>query len=197
MFVNHYRPIERIDWNVTYTVITGDVFRQKTYNRQQDLSTFVHRDHWQLCAYFSQAYYLVMSDLDSVYLFPEFNERAMFTSSTSTKEGEASKAKAQSRVAEYWKSLFEEVCFVGGALSKSEKKKPVEEQRVITTRCNINTKLTGHSHKKGSTQAMADRGYPALGIIFRTGWAVRGTHTLFDYVYNKEQLVQLAGMLFQ
>ena len=138
-----------------------------------------------------------MSDLDSIYLFPEFNEKAKLTfapvSRDGVRDGETAKAKAQSRVAEYWKSLFEEVCFVGGALTKSEKKKPVQEQREIITRCGINKNLSGHSAKKGSTQAMADRGYPALGIIFRTGWAVCGTHTIFDYAYNKKEFVMMAG----
>ena len=57
----------------------------------------------------------------------------------------------------------------------------------------INKKLSSHHGKKGSNQKMGESSIAGLAQIFRTGWAVRGTHTIFDYVAGSERMSQQAG----
>ena len=40
---------------------------------------------------------------------------------------------------------------------------------------------------------MADAGFSALGIIFRCGWLVRNQHSVFDYIYCKDRLIDQGG----
>ena len=70
----NYRVIDKNEWTVEYKIFSGNVFRQKTYNKQ-NLSSYVHKKHWQLCPYFSQAYFLIASDEDSEFVFQEFTKR--------------------------------------------------------------------------------------------------------------------------
>ena len=168
---------------MNYKHFSGNIFRQKTYN-QQNLASFVHKEYWQLCPYFSQVYYLITSDEDCQYVFPEFAKKATAT----TKDG-----KISSTVSDYWTMLFAAICTEAGSLSLKEKKNLKESGTEIKTHMDINSKISGHSDKKSSAQDMADAGFSALGIIFRCGWLVRNQHTIFDYIHNKLKLVQQAG----
>ena len=106
------RVIDKSEWTMDYKIFSGNVFRQKTYNKQ-NLSSYVHKTHWQLCPYFSQVYFLIASDDDSEYVFPGFAKKAKHTN----KDGNI-----ESTVSEYWKNLFEQICIEGGPLSQREKK---------------------------------------------------------------------------
>jgi hypothetical protein len=57
----------------------------------------------------------------------------------------------------------------------------------------VNKKLSSHHGKKGSNQKMGESSIAGLAQIFRTGWAVRGTLTIFDYVTGSERMSQQAG----
>ena len=123
---------------MNYKHFSGNIFRQKTYN-QQNLASFVHKEYWQLCPYFSQVYYLIYSDEDSEYVFPEFSKKAVSTA----KDG-----KISSTVSLYWAGLFESICTEGGSLTQKEKKKVKVSGGELKTHMNINSKITGHSEKK-------------------------------------------------
>ena len=176
--------VDKCEWTVNYKHFTGNVFRQKTYN-QQDLSSYIHKEFWQLCPYFSQVYFLISCDLASKYVFPEFAKKAL----SIKKDG-----KVESQVSEYWKSLFEELCFVQN-WTKEEKRQKLSARRKLETKMGINRFVTGHSAKKASAQDMAEAGFCALGIIFRCGWLVRNQHSVFDYIHNKLKLVQQGGKI--
>ena len=134
----NYNVMDKSEWTVDYKIFSGNIFRQKTYNKQ-NLSSYVHQKHWQLCPYFSQAYFLIASDEDSEYVFPEFAKKAKCTN----KDG-----KIDSQVSEYWKSLFEMICIVDGPLTKKEKKLDKTNRRVLQMFLDISVGLTGHSTKK-------------------------------------------------
>jgi hypothetical protein len=57
----------------------------------------------------------------------------------------------------------------------------------------INNKLLSHHGKKGSNQKMGESSIAGLAQIFRSGWAVCGTLTIFDYVTGSERMSQQAG----
>jgi len=57
----------------------------------------------------------------------------------------------------------------------------------------VNNKLSSHHGKIGSNQKMGESSVAGLAQMFRTGWAVRGTLTTFDYVAGSERMSQQAG----
>jgi hypothetical protein len=101
------------------------------------------------------------------HLFPKFASKALNTNL---------KGKIDSKVSALWMKCF------NGLL---EKFKALAEL--------INNKLLSHHGKKGSNQKMGESLIAGLALIFRTGWAVRCTLTIFDYVTGSERMSQQAG----
>ena len=105
---------------------------------------------------------------DSDYIFPDFAKRAL---------KKQTESKSDSKVSSLWSSYFTDVykSFVGLA-SK------------------MNKALTSHCHKKGASQLMAETpGVSGLAQIFRTGWEVRGFHSIFDYIVGSTVMQHQAG----
>jgi hypothetical protein len=152
----------------SYQILKVDLARQKDGPRQS-ISTYPHRDSVHQDVYFSLMYLIVMNPTYgmSKYLFPKFASKALNTNS---------KGKIDSKVSALWMDCFNDLLKKFKALAES-----------------INAKLSSHHGKKGSNQKMGESSVAGLAQIFRTGWAVRGTLTIFDYVIGSERLSQQAG----
>jgi hypothetical protein len=87
-----------------------------------------------------------------------------------------SKGKIDSKVSTLWNDCFQDLIKKFKELAES-----------------LNSKLASHHGKKGSNQKMGESSVAGLAQIFRTGWAVRGTLTIFDYVIGSERMSQQAG----
>ena len=58
----------------------------------------------------------------------------------------------------------------------------------------VNDKLTCYHGRKGANQKLAEtNSVSGLAQIFRTGWELRGFHTIFDYVIGSKMLTNQAG----
>ncbi|KAG7349398.1 hypothetical protein IV203_011995 [Nitzschia inconspicua] len=119
--------------------------------------------------YFSLMYLIVMDPTYgmSKYLLPKFAKKALSTNS---------KGKIESKVSALWTDCFNDLLKKFKALAES-----------------VNKKLSSHHGKKGSNQKMGESSVAGLAQIFRTGWAVRGTLTIFDHVIGSERMSQQAG----
>jgi hypothetical protein len=102
----------------------------------------------------------------SKYVLPKFAAKALNTNS---------KGKIESKVLALWTDCFNDLKKKFTALAES-----------------LNNKLSSHHGKKGSNQKMGESSIAGLAQIFRTGWAVRGTLTIFDYVMGSERMSQQA-----
>jgi hypothetical protein len=87
-----------------------------------------------------------------------------------------SKGKLDSKVSALWTDCFKDLLTKFKELADS-----------------LNNKLSSHHGKKGSNQKMGESSVAGLAQIFRTGWAVRGTATIFDYIIGSERMSQQAG----
>lgn len=100
-------------------------------------------------------------------LFPKFASKALNTNL---------KGKIDSKVPAFWMECFNDLLIKFKALAEL-----------------INNKRSSHHGKKGSNQKMGESSIAGFVQIFRTGWAVRGTLTIFDYVTGSERMSQQAG----
>ncbi len=141
--------------HVQFKVIEAFLQRQKD-GPEQYIPVFPHRDSYHEDYYFSLVYSLVMMENDSEYMFPTFADKAR----NETDE------KSDSKVSSHWSTVF---------------RKLLDLFKEYAGECNPG--LSSHHGKKGSNMLMANSATSAgLPQIFRTGWEVRGVHSLFDYV---------------
>lgn len=152
----------------SYQILKVDLTRQKDGPRQK-ISIYPHRDCVHQDVYFSLMYLIVMNPTYGIspYLFPKFASKALNLNS---------KGKIESKVSALWTDCFNDLLKKFKELAES-----------------LNNKLSSHHGKKGSNQKMGESSVAGLAQIFRTGWAVRGTSTIFDYVIGSERLSQQAG----
>lgn len=152
----------------SYKILKIDLTRQKDGPRQS-ISVYPHRDSIHQDVYFSLMYFIAMDPTygTSKYVFPKFAAKALNTNS---------KGKLDSKVSALWTDCFNDLKKKFTALSES-----------------YNNKLSSHHGKKGSNQKMAESVAAGLPQIMRSGWAVRGTCTIFDYITGSERMSQQAG----
>lgn len=134
----------------------------------QTMHVFPHIKLWQLDLFFSLAvFYAVAGPMEEDYLFPRYGERAQ-------RESAASAAKDSSKIV----SLFTD------ALRKCEKWFNENKSRMIELQDlpdSLTKGLCSHSGKKFAVRAMGRELNP-IYVVFRAGWEVRNSHTLFDYL---------------
>jgi hypothetical protein len=152
----------------SYKILKFDLTRQKDGPRQS-ISVYPHRDKPHQDVYFSLMYLIVMNPTYgmSKYVLPKFASKALNTNS---------KGKIDSKVSALWTDCFDDLRKKFTALAEL-----------------LNNKLSSHHGKKGSNQKMGESCIAGLAQIFRTGWAVRGTCTIFDYIVGSERMSQQAG----
>ena len=167
---------EKNEFNMKYKVINVTMKKSKK-GFQQSLPIYPHRDYFYEDYYFSLLYLLKMNEFrrEAVgenmdrYLFPDFSSKAAVDSS---KKG------MDSKVSKHWTHLFKEL----------------KSYFDMMNNCLVNMKLTSHHGKKGSNQKMSEVPLVSgLAQIFRSGWMVRGLHSLFDYVVGLRPHVSAAG----
>jgi hypothetical protein len=149
----------------SYKILKIDLTCQKDGPRQS-ISVFPHRDSVHQDMYFSLMYFIAMDPTYNMskYLLPKFASKTLCTNS---------KGKIDSKVSSLWTDCFNDLLKKFKALGES-----------------VNKKLSSHHGKKGSNQKMGESSIAGLAQIFRTGWAVRGTLTIFDYVTGSERMSQ-------
>ena len=152
-------------------VINVFIHRAKN-SHEQNLPIFPHRDSFFLDWYFSLIYLIVMFGMIGEYVFPTFAEHALRFKKDN---------KNDSQVSQHWTTMFTrlfEKCALFG-----------HDLRQI-----INKKLSSHHGKKRATQVMGESSIcSGLAQIFRTGWEVRGFHSIFDYMVGSVRMMKDAG----
>lgn len=151
----------------------GVRLRKQKQGTEQDLNVYPHRDSLHQDYYFSLLYLIVMNAgafcVGLPFLFPAFAAKASNLSSGEQK-------KSDSKVSEYWTTVFKAL-----------------QGQLETVGFAVNN-LSSHHGKKGANQLMAEvPGVSGLAQIFRAGWAVRGLHSLFDYVIDSRRMTNAAG----
>ena len=154
------------EFNYSYPIIKSRLKRHKNHELQ-NLPMYPHRDEWCHDWYFSTAMCLVIGGSSHEFITPAFAEKAL----------NVSEDKCDSKVSSYWSKVYKKLF-------------PFFQQCDI----NINGDLTSHHGKKAGSQKLADTpGVSGLSQIFRTGWQLRGFHSLFDYVIGSEVMCQQSG----
>ena len=139
---------------------------------EQDLKIFPHRDSWHQDWYFSSIYHLLMGsggNDGSPFIFPSFAQCA----SNVTESG-----RIESKVSSKFTEVFKEI------------------QHALTEICGCFPVclLSSHHCKKGGNYKMGEEPtVSGLAQIFRSGWIVRGLHSLFDYVMGTPVMMTAAG----
>lgn len=134
----------------------------------QELSLYPHRHSLQEDPYFGLIYSLLVGGCDKPDLYPKFSREA-----TTINKNE----KTESRVASVWTLCFKNLYNQFKSLSET-----------------VSDKLTCYHGRKGANQKMAEtNSVSGLAQIFRTGWELRGFHTIFDYVIGSKTLTNEAG----
>ena len=171
------RAIQLNEMNNSYYTMEVDLHRQKNGVEQQ-IPIFIHRDTWAECFMFALFYRIIMlsathdacprSNPTQPYpVFPTFYEKSIHQTND----------RNDSKCAGYWSEIYKRLmpyflCF--SAL--------------------FNKGLSSHHGKKASNQKMANS-YIVSGLaqIFRSGWILRGIHSLLDYVVGSPIMSQQAG----
>ena len=160
------RPVLVTELHFEYHIIEDRLKRHKN-KTESLLQLYPHRKSFLQCIYFSLFYRIVMLGDDGDYIFPEFANKA----------ANQSESKSDSKVSSLWSSYFSDIY-----------------QSFVCLSHKLNTKLTSHCHKKGASQLMAETpAVSGLAQIFRTGWEVRGFHSIFDYIVGSTVMQQQAG----
>jgi uncharacterized protein YdbL (DUF1318 family) len=164
---SHIRPIQMNELNHTYNTIEVSLNRHKNGVEQQ-IPVFVHRDHWSQCFFFSLFYRIMMLQDDGPEVFPNFHKK----STKQTKDN-----KNDSRCASLWSDIFRRLMPLFLLVDQY-----------------FNKGLSSHHGKKASNQKMANS-YVVSGLaqIFRSGWILRGIHSIMDYVIGSPVMSQQAG----
>lgn len=149
-------------------ILKMDLTRQKDGPRQST-SVHPHRDSIHQDVHFCIVCFIAMDPTCgmSKCLFPKFAAEALNTNS---------KGKTDSKASALWTDCFNDLLKKFKALAES-----------------FNNKLSSHHGKKGSNQKMGESSVAGSAQIFRTGWAARGTLTIFDCAIGSERMPQQAG----
>jgi len=153
--------------HLNHQVISVSIQRDKD-GPLQELAIYPHRHSLQEDPYFGLVYTLLAGGCDNPNLFPKFSREATFVNK---------KEKSESRVAALWTLCFNSLYKEFKSLSET-----------------VSEKLTSYHGRKGANQKMAEtNSVSGLAQIFRTGWELRGFHTIFDYVIGSKTLINQAG----
>ena len=132
----------------------------------QELSLYPHRESLCEDPYFALIYSLLVGGCHSN-LFPKFSQEA------ATFKDE----KSEPRVSAIWTHCFNSLYKEFKSLSET-----------------LSTQLTSYHGRKGANQKLAEtNAVSGLAQIFRTGWELRGFHTIFDYVVGSKTRINQAG----
>lgn len=155
------------DMSLAYYVISVSIQRDKD-GPLQELTLYPHRQSLQEDPYFGLVYSLLVGGCNNPSLFPKFCQEATIVNKHQ---------KTESRVSTFWT-----VCF--NSLYKEFKS--LSEQ--------VSNELTCYHGRKGANQKLAEiKSVSGLAQIFRTGWELRGFHSIFDYVIGSKNLTNQAG----
>jgi len=164
--VNHIEEVTVNEFNYQYEILQLLLKRHKNH-KEQTLPVFPHRDSFHEDFYFSLIYSYILCEHQSVFLCPTYADKA----------GTVSDDKFDSQVSSHWKKTFKKLLPMSALWEHS-----------------LNPDLTSHHGKKGSNQLLANTNVVSgLAQIFRTGWEVRGFHSLFDYVVGSLIMSHQAG----
>ena len=154
--------------NYSYKTLQIDLDRQKN-GVGQEIPIYIHRDTWAECYIFSTIYMIIMlQDLSDDYIFPSFSK-------CSKRQDAANKN--DSKCSSMWTTFFTRLL-------------PL----FLMFDAALNKKLSSHHGKKSSNQIMANSSVVSgLAQIFRSGWIVRGLHSLMDYVVGSPVMSHHAG----
>lgn len=162
----HLSAVEINELHFSYHVIESKLQRQK-HGPESHVQVFPSRESVHEDYYFSLVYMIIMLACDFDYLFPMFADKA----------AQKTDSKSDSKVSGLWSKYFQELFSAFECLREM-----------------LNACLTSHHGKKGSNQKMADTpSVSGLAQIFRSGWVVRGFHSLFDYVVGSKVMSNQAG----
>jgi len=138
---------------------------------EQDVAIYPHKTNFYECYLFSLGYLALFSAASnnaSQYIFPNYSQKALL---------EDNHGRNKSKVASLWTDHFKRLLVFMEELKQK-----------------LSSLYTSHSGKKSSSQKMAETpSVSGLAQIFRTGWEVRGFHSLFDYVVGTVTMAQQAG----
>jgi hypothetical protein len=162
----HLDTIEVSEMHFYYEILQCQVKRHKN-GQEQIISLYPHRDCFEEDWYFSLGYKIVMCEDAGEFICPNFAAKAC----------QCNEDLSDSKVSAHWVHVWKKLIPMAQAIYKD-----------------LNTKLTSHHGKKGSNQKMAESGVASgLPQIFRSGWEVKGVHSLFDYVVGTQVMSQTAG----
>jgi hypothetical protein len=133
----------------------------------QDLTLYPHQKSVEEDPYFSLIYSLLVGGSDRPHIFPTFHREASFINDND---------KVESRVSALWNTCLSKLYKSFNRLSET-----------------LTEKLTCYHGRKGASQYLAESSAGGLPQVFRTGWQLRGVHTLFDYVISSKPLTDQAG----
>lgn len=166
MRISHLDTVQMNELYLQYDIIQADITRHKN-GHHQSISIFPHKDCMAEDWYFSLIYQIIMMGEFGDFICPEFGSKSM----------QESEDKSDSKVSGLWVNVFKKL--IPGAQ---------------TWNANLQVDLTSHHGKKGSNMIMANSpSASGLPQIFRSGWEVRGFHSLFDYVVGTAAMCYLAG----
>lgn len=155
------------EMNFRYDILQSFLKRQKN-SKEQHVPIYPHRDGPLQDYYFSLIYRIIVMGDDESFLFPDFAHKASQTNADD---------KSDSKVSQLWSAYFKDLYMAF-----------VEIQHLI------NKNLTSHCNKKGINQMMAENpNVSGLAQIFKSGWEVRGFHSIFDYVVGSQVMLHQAG----
>ena len=155
--------------NLTETTLLSVRLQRHKDGPEQQVAIYPHKTNFYECYIFSLAYLSLFSHAtNSQYIFPNYSAKALLED----KEG-----RNKSKVASLWTTHFKKLL---AFMEKVQRK--------------LSPIYSSHSGKKASSQKMAEiPSVSGLAQIFRTGWEVRGFHSLFDYVVGTMTMAQQAG----
>ncbi len=157
---------EVIEGPYQYHILQSLLKRQK-FGKETHKAIYPHKDSIHQDYYFSLFYRIVMMGDDDDFIFPEFAEKAL----------KQSESKSDSKVSALWSAHFEDLYKSFLCISEV-----------------LNHDLHSHCHKKGGNQTMAQiPSVSGLPQIFRSGWEVRGMHSVFDYIVGSVTMEHQAG----
>ena len=144
--------------------------RHKTH-KEQDMSIFAHKQFWHQCFFFSLMYrILTLQDADP-YMLPLFAGKANATDG---------KGQVASKVASHWTTIYKKLLLI--------------YETINLLAISLSAGLSSHSQKKGANQDMSGiLSVSGLAQIFRSGWQIRGVHSLLEYVVGDQVMQDQAG----
>ncbi len=144
-----------------------DKGKGSTPDSPQELTLYPHQRSIEHDPYFALGYSLLVGGCNRSHIFPRFfREANVFDKNDKT----------ESRVSTLWSNCLSKLYKAFNELSET-----------------LTKKLTCYHSRKGASQHLAESSAGGLAQVFRTGWQLRGLHTLFDYVVSSKPLTNKAG----